>query len=194
MPLYYSFYRDLDPGLYRRLSYGEYTRRRYSRYRHLISRNNTIIPISIPDPILYRSSTEQSHDYNLLDRPHSNIISTFTQTFGLGPDLYSSEPDLYSSEPDLYTTGSRLSSGLYTTGSRLSSGLYTTGSTLENVLSKTKVKINKDKNQFCPICQDDVKTDTDIIRELECNHIYHIECIDKWLIIKNECPMCKNKI
>jgi hypothetical protein len=165
MPLYYSFYRDLDPGLYRRLSYGEYTRRRYSRYRHLISRNNTIIPISIPDPILYRSSTEQSHDYNLLDRPHSNIISTFTQTFDLDPDLYSSEPDL-----------------------------YTTGSTLENVLSKTKVKINKDKNQFCPICQHDVKTDTDIIRELECNHIYHIECIDKWLIIKNECPMCKNKI
>ena len=169
MPLYYSFYTNLEPGLYRRLSYGEYTRRRYRRYRyrHLISRNDTIIPISIPDPVLYRSTSPVLYRSNshVLNMSNYHTTSTFTQTFGLDPDLYSSEENEESK-----------------------------GSTLANVLSKTKVKINKDENQFCPICQDDVKINTDIVRELECNHIYHIECIDNWLIIKNECPMCKNKI
>ena len=190
MPLYYSFYTDLEPGLYRRLSYGEYTRRRYRRYRyrHLISRNDTMIPISIPDPVLYRSTSPVLYRSTspVLYRSTSDTTSTFTQTFGL--DL-----DLYSSEDNEESRGSRLSSDL----SRPLFGSVqdrATGSTFENVLSKTKVKINKDNDQFCPICQDDVKIDSDIVRELECNHIYHIECIDNWLIIKNECPMCKNKI
>ena len=121
MPLYYSFYTDLEPGLYRRLSYGEYTRRRYRRYRyrHLISRNDTMIPISIPDPVLYRSTSP------VLYRSTSDTTSTFTQTFGL--DL-----DLYSSEDNEESRGSRLSSGLSrplfgsvqdrATGSRVISG------------------------------------------------------------------------
>ncbi len=66
--------------------------------------------------------------------------------------------------------------------------------TLKNLLSKSIVKINKDDDLICAICQDDIQKDTSIIRELECTHVYHIECIDTWLSIKNECPMCKNTI
>lgn len=66
--------------------------------------------------------------------------------------------------------------------------------TLKNLLSKSIVKINKEDDLICAICQDDIEKDTCIIRELECTHVYHIECIDKWLSIKNECPMCKNTI
>jgi hypothetical protein len=66
--------------------------------------------------------------------------------------------------------------------------------TLKNLLSKSIVKINKDDDLICAICQDEIEKDTSIIRELECKHVYHIECIDKWLSIKNECPMCKNTI
>jgi hypothetical protein len=66
--------------------------------------------------------------------------------------------------------------------------------TLKNLLSKSIVKINKDDDLICAICQDEIEKATSIIRELECKHVYHIECIDKWLSIKNECPMCKNTI
>lgn len=63
----------------------------------------------------------------------------------------------------------------------------------KNLYHYTKVKINNE-HRFCPICQSDIGINTEIIRELNCCHIYHIDCIDKWLLIKNECPLCKNII
>ena len=31
-----------------------------------------------------------------------------------------------------------------------------------------------------------------IIRQLNCNHIYHKECIDKYLLeYSNKCPICR---
>ena len=71
--------------------------------------------------------------------------------------------------------------------------------TLKTMVSKTKIKINYN-DFFCPICQCDDNIDSDknsnniIQRQLECNHIFHMECIDKWLIIKKECPLCKSNI
>jgi len=198
---YYPFYTYLDPGLRRRLSYGEYIRRRY-RYRQFITR----IPISIPEPSLtwdpglsrpeqrqdpesVRAWTSQDHISNHEENQQeldSIPISSFTQTYDRA--WTSQDPVFYSQDPVFYSQRSG-----DTTGSWLAQARTETGSTLKNVLYKTKVKINKEL-QFCPICQHDIKINTDIIRELECNHVYHMECIDKWLIIKNECPMCKNKI
>jgi Ring finger domain len=63
--------------------------------------------------------------------------------------------------------------------------------TLRNLLLKTTIMINKENGLCCAICQDDILQDTEIIRKLECNHIYHIHCIDNWLVLKMECPMCK---
>ncbi len=44
----------------------------------------------------------------------------------------------------------------------------------------------------CPICLDDYISHESIIRQLPCAHIFHPECIDKFLT-KNSalCPMCK---
>ena len=66
--------------------------------------------------------------------------------------------------------------------------------TLRNLLLKTTIVINKEKHLCCAICQDDILQDTEIIRKLECNHVYHIHCIDKWFIVKLECPICKHVI
>jgi ribosomal protein S27AE len=63
----------------------------------------------------------------------------------------------------------------------------------KNLYHYTKIKINNE-NRFCPICQSDIVINTEIIRELNCSHIYHIDCIDKWLLLKNECPLCKKII
>ena len=39
---------------------------------------------------------------------------------------------------------------------------------------------NKDEDKLCVICQENINKN-DIIRKLECDHIYHQKCCDKWL-------------
>jgi hypothetical protein len=62
----------------------------------------------------------------------------------------------------------------------------------KNILDKTQVKINRN-NDFCVICQEDIKKDI-IIREINCKHSFHINCIDNWLVENKKCPMCKYEI
>lgn len=154
MPVNYPYYTYLNPGLNRRLSYGEYTRHRHNysyrhSHRHLISRS--------PVPI------------------NNTITTQTTEIFGLAGNFINQDGPI---QEFLFRTEQQQNVEV----------------SLKNLLCKTKVKINKDKDQFCAICQDCIQIDSDIVRELECNHIYHIECVDNWLIIKNECPMCKKKI
>ena len=42
----------------------------------------------------------------------------------------------------------------------------------------------------CPICQDELKDDS-TIRTLPCNHKFHQDCIQKWIEMRNLCPLCK---
>ncbi|CAD8059434.1 unnamed protein product [Paramecium sonneborni] len=42
----------------------------------------------------------------------------------------------------------------------------------------------------CPICGDDFQKRQKIIL-LECQHIFHSDCLIKWLKIKNSCPYCR---
>ncbi|KAM7492563.1 hypothetical protein LguiA_035484 [Lonicera macranthoides] len=44
---------------------------------------------------------------------------------------------------------------------------------------------------FCVICQNEYK-DQEKIGVLDCEHEYHDDCIKKWLIEKNTCPICKS--
>ncbi|GJW54234.1 probable E3 ubiquitin-protein ligase ZFP1 [Tanacetum coccineum] len=43
---------------------------------------------------------------------------------------------------------------------------------------------------FCTICQMDYN-DQEKIGMLDCSHEYHVDCIEKWLVVKNTCPVCK---
>ena len=62
----------------------------------------------------------------------------------------------------------------------------------KNILNKTEVKINTNDN-FCVICQEDIQKNS-IIREINCKHSFHINCIDKWFVDNKKCPMCKYEI
>ncbi|MCD7469802.1 hypothetical protein HAX54_009051 [Datura stramonium] len=42
----------------------------------------------------------------------------------------------------------------------------------------------------CSICQEEYVVG-DEIGKLECEHGYHVECVQQWLKLKNWCPMCK---
>ena len=53
-------------------------------------------------------------------------------------------------------------------------------------------KLTEDKKR-CSICLENYKNNDDSII-LPCIHIFHAECIKKWMKNKNTCPICKNKI
>ncbi|KAL6529691.1 hypothetical protein OROGR_015314 [Orobanche gracilis] len=44
---------------------------------------------------------------------------------------------------------------------------------------------------FCIVCQTDYEYE-ESIGMLDCGHEYHKECIKKWLVVKNTCPVCKS--
>ncbi|CAL0317476.1 unnamed protein product [Lupinus luteus] len=46
----------------------------------------------------------------------------------------------------------------------------------------------------CSICLQDFE-DGELVRILpKCGHIFHLECIDKWLIRQGSCPMCRTYV
>ena len=51
-------------------------------------------------------------------------------------------------------------------------------------------KYSKNKEKKCSICLLKYKN-TDILKEFPCKHIYHKDCILKWLEHSNICPLCK---
>ena len=45
----------------------------------------------------------------------------------------------------------------------------------------------------CPVCRDEFR-DNDIIRVLNCEHIFHTDCIDNWLTQhSHKCPCCRKE-
>lgn len=47
----------------------------------------------------------------------------------------------------------------------------------------------------CSICLDDFMNDETTVRELPCNHIFHPECIDPFLLNNSSlCPLCKKSV
>ena len=49
------------------------------------------------------------------------------------------------------------------------------------------------KEENCPICLQKYKN-ADIIKEFPCKHIFHKNCIFKWLKQSNVCPICKHDL
>ncbi|KAH7840651.1 hypothetical protein Vadar_019789 [Vaccinium darrowii] len=66
------------------------------------------------------------------------------------------------------------------------------------LLDSTKLLYSEAKLQrnlgsaACSICLADYE-ETDVLRLLpECNHLFHLKCVDPWLRLKHTCPMCRN--
>ncbi|KAI3734110.1 hypothetical protein L6452_13573 [Arctium lappa] len=48
----------------------------------------------------------------------------------------------------------------------------------------------EEEGEICVICQKEYEAD-EMMGRLECKHGYHVECINKWLLHKNVCPICR---
>lgn len=56
-------------------------------------------------------------------------------------------------------------------------------------ITTIEYKTTAGRDTECPICLEDFKLQ-EIIRLLPCMDIYHLKCIDSWLIKKGYCPKC----
>ncbi len=52
---------------------------------------------------------------------------------------------------------------------------------------ETSITVNNSDN-LCIICQEDINND---VKFLDCIHKFHVNCIDKWLLESNTCPVCR---
>ncbi|XP_069152470.1 E3 ubiquitin-protein ligase MPSR1-like [Solanum lycopersicum] len=48
----------------------------------------------------------------------------------------------------------------------------------------------RNSNDECLICLDELGEETDVLR-LPCSHMFHAECITKWLQNSHYCPLCR---
>ncbi|KAL5698002.1 RING-type E3 ubiquitin transferase [Ranunculus cassubicifolius] len=77
-------------------------------------------------------------------------------------------------------------------------GNVVTGFPKETISSHLKTKVyhsttTKDTNnetETCTVCQVEFK-DAEKVGSLDCGHEYHVDCIKRWLQVKNVCPICK---
>lgn len=51
----------------------------------------------------------------------------------------------------------------------------------------------EEENEKCVICLSDFEDNEDV-RRLQCLHLYHTSCIDKWLIMNKKCCVCRVEI
>lgn len=71
---------------------------------------------------------------------------------------------------------------------RLKTRIYSSTAATINL---EELPCNDQNNDSCIICQDEYE-DKDKLGTLECGHEYHADCLKKWLLVKNACPICKS--
>ena len=70
--------------------------------------------------------------------------------------------------------------------------VYVGLSTYEMIIH-TDLRINMENENFCSICQQDVKRFS-LIRRLNCNHYFHDSCFSNHCKFYNKCPLCRKSI
>jgi hypothetical protein len=53
--------------------------------------------------------------------------------------------------------------------------------------------VPEQERERCTVCLVDFETGDDI-RSLHCTHMFHVDCIDRWLVYNKKCPICRSKL
>ncbi|CAA7019960.1 unnamed protein product [Microthlaspi erraticum] len=61
------------------------------------------------------------------------------------------------------------------------------------LLGTEKKRLISGEDASCCICLAKYGDDEEV-RELPCLHVFHVNCVDKWLKINATCPLCKNEV
>ena len=113
------------------------------------------------------------------------------------PDILSPVSSPNRSTPSLLTCGGR-GRGLYSTrNTRHTTSLpnISQNRIISNNTEETSGNTREDNREKCAICLDVLVSGTlRNITTLRCNHSFHKQCIDRWKIRKNTCPVCRKRI
>lgn len=60
----------------------------------------------------------------------------------------------------------------------------------KNLLAHLNKLPNKESNELCLICHDELGT----AKQLECSHMFHLDCLKEWLHRQQVCPVCRNEV
>jgi len=62
-------------------------------------------------------------------------------------------------------------------------------------VTKLSVYVSADEKPQtqCTVCLEDIELG-DSLRTLQCNHIFHMVCVDQWLAQSGQCPVCKCRV
>lgn len=76
------------------------------------------------------------------------------------------------------------------------SAQQSTGLSLTDIHEVSHLLLNEkedetEEQKTCSICQQPIEWDSIIRRINICNHVYHVNCIDQWLVENNTCPTCR---
>uniref|UniRef100_A0A0K0DIP6 RING-type E3 ubiquitin transferase n=1 Tax=Angiostrongylus cantonensis TaxID=6313 RepID=A0A0K0DIP6_ANGCA len=52
------------------------------------------------------------------------------------------------------------------------------------------VEVPENETERCTVCLCEFETGEEV-RNLRCAHIFHVNCIDKWLVYNKKCPVCR---
>lgn len=62
------------------------------------------------------------------------------------------------------------------------------------IVEYSNLKGRKDVTLECTVCLSEY-TDSDTLRMLSvCHHVFHQDCIDKWLASRTSCPICRSDL
>ena len=68
------------------------------------------------------------------------------------------------------------------------------GVTLKEITRNSILKVAK-VHSFCVVCQESINPEKEeIVREINCLHFFHVECIDLWLSESKKCPLCNSEV
>lgn len=59
-----------------------------------------------------------------------------------------------------------------------------------DTLTTRRISTEKDCTERCVICLSNFELNEEL-RELKCNHKFHVKCIDEWLMNSTLCPVCR---
>jgi plasmid rolling circle replication initiator protein Rep len=124
-------------------------------------------------------------------RARQRLFTTHTRLITNLPTVYQTHTFIHDELPPYELHDSNDSQNTYEDYSNLQD--VAVGLIKKKLVTNTKVTISVNENSFCVICQE--KPDFgDVLRLLQCNHTFHIECIDTWFCDNKICPVCKQAI
>ncbi|VDO28560.1 unnamed protein product [Haemonchus placei] len=71
-----------------------------------------------------------------------------------------------------------------------STGLYVLPRTGGYPAASVRLPVPENEIERCTVCLCEFETGEEV-RNLRCTHIFHVNCIDKWLVYNKKCPVCR---